>query len=429
MARIAIVGAGVAGVASAWLLCRQGHEVTLIDRNAAPGQGASRANGAQLSYAYCDALASPGLIRHLPEILLGRDPAYRARLTADPEFLLWGLRFLANATPARFAANTGHLLALAAATRRLMGQVLAEIDADFGHATPGKMILFPTAEAFERARPALEVKRAAGIEEAVLDRAEATVREPALALYPDPVARVVFSEGDAIGRPDRFCAAMVERMRARHGLTLVLGHEAARLLSHRGRVAGVAFPDRPPVEADLLVLATGEATGLLPLADRLQAGVRPMRGYSITAPATPAAMRVSITDLRRKIVFARLGDELRIAGLADIGARPVFDAARFRAFAAAAAAAFGPAFRAEGAQAWSGARPCTPSSRPVIGPASLGGLYLNIGHGTLGWTLCLGTAERLVASLSEGPAPSGRQRARNQTRCPKLESPRPGRSS
>lgn len=413
MARIAIVGAGVAGVASAWMLGREGHEVTLIDRNSGPGQGASRANGAQLSYAYCDALASPAMLGHLPAILLGRDPAYRARLSADPEFLLWGMRFLVNGLPARFSANTAHLLEMAAATRRLLALVLAEVEPDFDHAGAGKLILYPTQAAFERSRAAIAVKLAAGIEQRLLDRDEATRIEPALAHYPDPVAKALYTPGDAVGRPDRFCAALVDRMHGAHGLATVFGRDVRGLRRHRGRVTGVAFADRPPVEADRVVLATGEAAGLLPLRDRLRVGVWPVQGYSITAPATAEAMRVSVTDLKRKTVFARLGDQLRVAGLADIGARcPVFDAGRLRTLRAGAEEAFGAAFRGgEGEVVWSGMRPCTPSSRPAIGRASLDGLYLNLGHGTLGWTLCLGSAERLAAAIrADVPAKPSRSR-------------------
>ncbi len=155
------------------------------------------------------------------------------------------------------------------------------------------------------------------------------------------------------------------------------------------------------------MIATGYATDLLPRRDRRPGMVWPVQGYSFTAPATERAMRVSITDLKRKIVFARLGGRVRAAGLADIGTKDVrFDAARFKSFQGEAVQAFGRAFaHGEGIDdhPWSDARPCTPSSRPVLGPSSLKGLYLNLGHGTLGWTLCLGSARRLSGLISGAP--------------------------
>jgi D-amino-acid dehydrogenase len=172
------------------------------------------------------------------------------------------------------------------------------------------------------------------------------------------------------------------------------------VLGHEGRVTGLAFASREPIDCDMVVATSGPATGFLPRRDRGLGRVWPVQGYSISAKATPAAMRVSITDVKRKIVFARLGDTVRAAGLADIGSQRFhFAPDRFEAFRSAAVAAFGPAFAhgpGDDVSAWSDGRPCTPSSRPVIRPGSLAGLYLNLGHGALGWTLCLGSARHLI---------------------------------
>jgi len=399
MKPVVVVGAGVVGVASAYLLCRAGYAVTLVDRNHGPAEGTSRANGAQLSYAYGDALGSPSLLRHLPEILMGRDPAYRIRLQTDPEFLIWGLRFLAESLPGRSLANTRHLLDLASATRRLLEDVLAEFDLSFDYQVSGKMILYPTAKAFESGANAHRLKRSMGIRQELLDRAQATEIEPALALYPDPIDRVMYSPDDAAGRPDRFCVALVNGLVQHYGLQTVFGQEVRSIRSQKGQVAGLSFAAREPLDCDLVVITTGSSTDLLSLADRPFGAIWPVQGYSMTAAARPAAMQVSITDLKRKIVFARLGDEVRIAGLADIGAKRFrFSRDRFDLFQSASIEAFGGTFEHQGSHlgAWSGARPCTPSSRPIIRPGKVKGLYLNLGHGTLGWTLCLGSAQHLL---------------------------------
>jgi D-amino-acid dehydrogenase len=400
VARIAVVGAGVVGAASAWLLCRQGHEVILVDRNAGPAEGASRSNGAQLSYAYGDALGSPSLLRHLPAILLGRDPAYRARLSADPEFLIWGLRFAINCLPSRFVANTRYLLAMADATRRLLQDLLAEFDLAFDYAVAGKMILYPSAESFAKTEDVRRLKQSLGIRHEALDRAAATALEPALDLYPHPIGPVLYSPDDAVGRPDAFSAALIARLSAKYGLRTLFRHEARAVTSHRGRVTGLTFRAYEPLDCDQVVLTTGYGTDLLPAGQRLAAGIWPVQGYSITAQATPAAMRISITDVRRKTVFARIGEQVRMAGLADIGKRRfAFQPHRFETFRVSAIEAFGGAFchgPRDELSPWSGGRPCTPSSRPVIRPGDLQGLYLNLGHGTLGWTLCLGAAQQLM---------------------------------
>lgn len=405
MTHVAVIGAGVVGVATAWALCRLGHDVTLIDRLPDAGLGTSAANGAQLSYAFGDALASPGFLRHLPAILLNRDPAYRLRLQADPEFLIWGLRFLWNARASAFAANTRAILDLTRETARLMPELLAEVPLSFDHAASGKMILYPSPEACATGEGLRAMKRSLGFRQDVLSKDEATAIEPALAHYKGSIATVLWSPDAAAGAPDLFCRDLVAALRARHGLQTRFGTEVEGLVRDGNHVCGLAFRDRQILPCDHVVIATGASADLVPLADRGIGAVWPVQGYSLTAPATDRAMRVSITDLSRKMVFARLGDQIRVAGLADIGPRRIrFDPARFETFRKAATDAFGAAFDGSaGLSPWSGARPCTPSSRPLLKRSSVEGVYINLGHGTLGWTLCLGAAERLVALMRDQP--------------------------
>ena len=403
MARVMVVGAGVVGVASAWLMCRAGHDVMLVDRHAAPAQGASQANGAQLSYSYADSLASPSMIARLPAILSGRDPVFGLRLHADPEFLLWGLRFALNCAPWRFSRHTRHLLQMAADTQALLSELMHRLPLEFDHAPSGKMILYETARACEASAPLRELKRRMGIELRVLDRAEATALEPALAHYPDRIDRVVHSAHDAAGRPDLFCRGLVAALSQRYGLRTRFGQAVHALEVDRGRVLGVRFADGVSVASDAVVLCTAGQSALIPRRDRPFAGLWPVRGYSLTAPATDDAMRVSITDLKRKTVFARVGTNVRAAGLADIGPREsAFDASRFETFRNAAVEAASEGFdHGPGVdlQPWSGDRPCTPDSQPIVRRTSVSGLYLNLGHGALGWTLCLGAARRLEALM------------------------------
>lgn len=405
MARIIVVGAGVVGTASAYMLCKAGHQVTLVDRNAGPCGGASVRNGAQLSYAYGDALASPSLLGHMPGILLGQDPAYRVRLHADPEFLIWGLRFVANATPARFKANTAHLLEMAQATRRLLVDVLAEFDLAFDYAVAGKMILYPTARDFEGAKPAHALKTGMGLRQELLTRDEATRIEPALAHYRDEIAGVVYSPDDAVGRPSLFCAGLIAALQARYGLQTRYLCEAERVLIRNGRACGVVFRNYETLESDAVVVATGYGGALSGPFNPGFGAVWPVQGYSVTLPALEGAMRVSITDVKRKLVFARLGEQLRIAGIADIGRRRfAFEQPRFEVLKQGAVDAFSAGFRLDphvNPEGWSDARPCTPSSRPIIRQGKVRGLFLNHGHGTLGWTLCLGSAEILMGVMQE----------------------------
>jgi D-amino-acid dehydrogenase len=402
MARIAVVGAGVVGVATAYLLCKAGHSVTLVDRNPKPGQGVSRRNGAQLSYAYGDALASPWLLAFIPEILAGRDPAYRFRLQADPEFLIWGLRFLSNCLAPRFEANTRYLLEMAEQTRTILQELLNEFTLSFDYEIAGKMLLYPSEASFVKGDKVRAIKHAMGLRLEALDRAAATRIEPALDTYRDHIGRVVYCPDDAVGRPDRFCEGLVEGLVQRYGLRRHFGREARKIQSRAGAVTGLTFRAGDPIDCDAVVVATGNETGLLPFMDRPRGGLWPIQGYSFTAQATERSMRVSITDVKRKLVFARIGEEVRVAGLADIGPRRVaFDSQRFDALKSSASEAFVEAFQPiTDGNPWTEGRPCTPSSRPVVRPGSLSGLYLNLGHGGLGWTLCLGSSAILLRYFS-----------------------------
>lgn len=399
MAHIAIIGAGVIGCASAWALTRAGHEVTLIDKASSVCGGASARNGAQLSYAYGDALASPSLLAHMPTILMRQDPAFRVWLSPDPEFLVWGFRFLRNSTPSRFKANTTALLAMAARTQALLPGVIENFGLEFDYDVSGKMILYPNASGFKSARKASQLKKNLGIEQRLLTRTEAVSIEPALVNYRDHIEGVVYSPNDAAGRPTAFCQGLVAGLVAEGTAELIFGAEVRELEVVQGRVCGVVFQNRPPISCDAVVMATGRH----PAPGAKQRSVWPVQGYSITVAAHEDAMQTSITDLKRKLVFARLGDRVRVAGIADIAPRDfVFRPDRFDALVRGAQEAFSKGFELQSnLEPWSEARPCTPSSQPIIGTGKLKGLYLNMGHGTLGWTLCLGAAEQLAASIAQ----------------------------
>lgn len=401
MAKFVVVGAGVVGVASAWQLCQAGHEVVLVDRNASPCGGTSLKNGAQLSYSYCDALASPGLFARMPAILAGHDPAFRVRLQADPRFLLWGLRFLRHATPTAFANNTAALLRIAAATQRLLPKLLAEFPLAFDYAVPGKLVLCEDEAKLAASQKEAEAKRKLGIEVEMLNRAEAIATEPALARYAHPFVGAVYTPNDAVGDPGRFCEGLIAALSKHYRLRTRYRCDARRILKRNGRAVGVVFANYETEPCDGVVVATGYDTALVRSRDRF-GSVWPVQGYSATVPASAGSMRVSITDPKRRTVYAPLGASIRIAGIADVGARRFhFDQARFETLRRSAAAAFPGMFDLAGAEGWSDARPCTPSSRPLIDRGDVRGLYLNLAHGAFGWTLSLGSAEHLASLVAE----------------------------
>ncbi|MGQ3274965.1 MAG: FAD-dependent oxidoreductase [Shinella sp.] len=400
---IAVIGAGVVGVSSAYLLARAGHRVTLIDAEAAPGRGASAANAGQLSWAYGDAMASPALLRHLPAILAQRDPAFRVRLRLDADFLLWGLRFLSHAPSRRWWKNTSDILRLADESRRELAALLGEADLTFDYRVAGKLHLYPDLPSLVAARPTVERKRQMGLDQRILSRAEAEAVEPALKTYQGEIAGAVYTPDDALGDAAAFCRQLTDFMVRRYAVSTAFGRRVVGFEQHAGCLSAVRFADCEPLRVDASVVTAGPLIRTLTAALPEARAVQPVAGYSLTVPWRQGAPRVSLTDVKRKLAFAAIGDRFRVAGLADIVTPGSgFAQDRFATLRETARSVLPGCFdQAEWALNWSGERPMTPTSHPLIAPSrKIRGVYLNARHGMLGWTLALGSARRLADMLA-----------------------------
>ncbi|MFN7570773.1 MAG: D-amino acid dehydrogenase [Betaproteobacteria bacterium] len=404
--RVCVIGAGIVGCATAHLLAKAGHRVTLLDAAAGPGLGATMANGAQLSYSYVEPLATPATLRKMPALLLDRGSPLRFRLTGEPEQLRWGLRFLRACTAAQAQRATAALLALAELSRSELHAAVAADGLRFDHAQPGKLVVYDSAAGLAGARRQVELQLALGCTQQVLTHAQCLEREPALAAYAEHIAGGVWTPGEEVADPLRLAGELAERA-ARYGAELRWRCAATGFVRRGERIVAVKTATGE-VETDAVVLANGAAAARLGRALGLRLPVYPLKGYSITVPvADPArAPRVSVTDLRRKIVYAPLAGTLRVAGMAELVGHDLrIDARRIRQLTDAVAETFpGAGDLNADLRPWAGLRPATPTSMPIVGAAGAANAYLNVGHGALGLTLALGSA-RLVQQLLAGLAP------------------------
>jgi D-amino-acid dehydrogenase len=409
MSRVVVIGGGVIGVTTGAAIARRGLKVTVLERSEMLGAGATARNGGQLSYSYTDALASPAILRDLPGLLAGFDPAFRIRVRLSPPFLAWGLKFLANCTATRFTENTRAVLRLALSSRVALDRLRHRYpDLSFHHGTSGKLHLYDDRAKLQRAAASMDLKNRLGCEQRVLSRDETLAVEPALSVSGRAFVGAIYSPLDEAGDPRAFTQALATIAAREYAMDIMPRTVAERFILDRGRIRAVDT-SRGPIEGDVFVLATGTDVPALARTAGLRVPIAAMKGYSITLPATQEAPVVSITDTRAKIVFCRLGDRLRIAGMAELGRLDAsIDARRIDVLLNAARACLPAAARwQEDPHPWAGLRPMTPDSRPIIGATRLSNLFLNCGHGMLGWTLACGSAELTARCVAGEDAEEG----------------------
>ena len=398
---VVVPGAGVVGVTTAYYLSQRGCDVTVVDRASEVGDGASFGNAGQLSYSFTDSLAKPEFLAHIPALMLGRDDGVQVRLSAD--LVTWGTRFVGQCTRKHARENTLAVLKIAMRSAELLAELREVLPFDFWHRKAGKLVLLSSQAEIDAAKTTLELKRSHGCDTQILSLADALEVEPALEHISEEIAGAVYSKSDEVADSQKFTAGLKDWLETNGNVKFRLSSNARKLIARDGRTHAVVVDD-DTIEADAFVVCMGAWSPELLQTVGINPHVFPVRGYSITLPPGEAAPSVSMTALKHRMVYSRLNGHVRIAGFADfLGFDTSADGERIehllelaRQYAPLAAD-----YDAEDMQPWGGFRPMTPNGQPQVGRTRSKGLYLNTGHGMLGWTLACATGYDAAQAVTQ----------------------------
>ena len=400
MQHIIVIGGGVVGLTSAWWLAQAGHDVTLLERAPQVGSGASYGNGGQLSYRYVSPLADQGVPLKALQWLFQADGPMRFRLEADLRQYRWLASFLAHCRADVNRRTTAKLLELGELSRQAMGALDLVVPPErFGWRDAGKLVVFRTRDAFNAAA----AKPGAG---QIWSPEECTAREPSLAAAQHLLAGGIYNPGEAVADCHAFCVALADRLGEHPRFRGFVNSAATGLRAQGGRITGIDTAGGP-VTADAYVLAAGIGSRTLADTVGIYLPLYPLKGYSLSAPIRQddIAPEISVTDFERKVLYARIGDRLRVAAMVDmVGEDVSLDAKRVAGLTRLVRETMPRAADYSQVSAWAGLRPATPGSAPIIGATRYDNLWLNVGHGPLGFTFACGSAA-VLADLVQGKAP------------------------
>ncbi|PZX17694.1 D-amino-acid dehydrogenase [Palleronia aestuarii] len=404
--KVIVMGAGVIGVTTAWYLARAGAEVVVIDRQPGPGLETSYANAGELSYGMTSPWAAPGVPQKaLRWLFMKRRPLFIWPLIS-PTMWAWGAQMLKNCTPDAYRVNKGRMVRVSNYSRDVMPDLIEETGIDYDGRAQGTLQLFRTQKQLKGSKADQEVLAEYGSPYEVLDQDACIAAEPALAEVRDKFVGGLRLTADRTGDCRMFTLALAEKC-AEMGVEFLYGQAISDIVVENGEIAGVETEMAGLITGDTYVCALGSYGARLLKKIGVRVPVYPIKGYSVTLPVTEDAFapQSTIMDETHKVAITRLGDRIRVAGTAEIAGYSnrlgphATDTVRH---------VIGDLFPKGGdlskAEGWTGLRPMTPDGTPVLGPSSYPNLYLNTGHGTLGWTMAAGSA-RVVADCVLGRDP------------------------
>ena len=404
--KIAILGAGVIGVSSAWYLAEAGHEVVVLDRQPGPALETSFANAGEVSPGYASPWAAPGIpLKAIRWLFMRHSPLF-IRPHLDPAFWRFAIGMLRNCNTASYEVNKSRMVPVAEYSRDLLRELRAATGIAYDERAQGTLQLFRTQKLLDGSAKDVHVLAELGVPHEVLDVDGCIRAEPALARVREKFVGGLRLPGDETGDCFKFTAALAALAAAR-GVEFRYGVTVAGLQVSGGAVTAVAT-DGGALAADAYVVALGSHSPLLVKPHGIDLPVYPVKGYSLTVPiADPSgAPESTVMDEKHKVAITRLGDRIRVGGMAELdGFSPALHERRRATLEHVVSDLYPAGGDAKTGAFWAGHRPMTPDGPPVIGRTRLANLWLNTGHGTLGWTMSCGSG-RVLADLVTGRAPA-----------------------
>lgn len=408
--KVIVLGGGIIGISSAWWLSQAGHEVVVVDRCAGPAQETSFANGGQISVSYAEPWANPQAPLKLFKWMFKDDAPLLFRPQLDWQQWVWGALFLRECLPNRLALNIRAMVSMAQYSRDTLKLMREELGLQYHQQTKGILNFYRDHAEFDASQLAADVMRDYGVDRRVVSADEVIAIEPALAPVRQTIVGGDFTVDDESGDAFLFTQQLAE-LAGQAGVQFRFSTTVTRIIQEGGRAVSAEVIDAhgryENLKADAFVVAMGSFSPQILRPLGVHCPIYPTKGYSASFPIlnAAAAPSVSLTDSSHKVVYTRLGDTLRMAGTAELsGYSRELNPTRCQAMLLQARELFPDALDYDHVQYWSGLRPSTPSNVPLIGATRVANVFVNSGHGTLGWTMGAGSG-RALADLMSGLRP------------------------
>lgn len=403
--KVLVLGSGVIGTTVAYYLAKAGHQVTVLERQPGPALETSFANAGEVSPGYSSPWAGPGVpLKAIQWMLMHHSPLV-IKPMLDPAMWRWGLSMLRNCTQARYQVNKSRMVRVAEYSRDCMKQLRADTGIPYDERSQGTLQLFRTQKQLDGVGKDIEILKSFDVPFQLLDRAGYLQYEPALALVKEKFVGALRLPGDETGDCFKFTQNLAKMAQAL-GVEFRFDTTIKGIERSGQKISGIRT-DAGTLTADHYVLALGSYSPQLLKPLGIDIPVYPVKGYSITAPITDAAMapESTIMDETHKVAVTRLGDRIRVGGTAQLSGYDLsLDAERRKTLEFVLGDLFPQGGDIARSEFWAGLRPMTPDGTPIIGKTRYPNLHLSTGHGTLGWTMAAGTG-RIIADLISGKTP------------------------